>query len=100
MPYVALGPASRESRLAAADARWDAILCRRPDLGPAVALQRQLLGLVIELTDTFEHGRLPRLSLPAKYLAAKLAGGTPILIGEPIPMPVAHLKPALLQLCD
>ena len=89
MPYVALAPATRESRLAAAGARWDALLAVRPDLEPAVALQRQLIGLVVDLADTIEHGRLPRLSLPPKYLAAKLGRGVPALAGEPIPLPVA-----------
>jgi len=64
MPFLALEPASRESRLAEAAARWDALLAARPDLEPAVALQRQLIGLVVELAQTIEHGRLPRLSLP------------------------------------
>ena len=64
MPFLALEPTSRESRLAEAAARWDALLTARPDLEPAVALQRQLIGLVVELAQTIEHGRLPRLSLP------------------------------------
>jgi len=59
-------------------------------LEPAVALQRQLIGLVVELAQTIEHGRLPRLSLPPKYLAAKLSSGVPALAGEPIPLPVAR----------
>ena len=79
MPFLALEPTSRESRLAEAAARWDALLTARPDLEPAVALQRQLIGLVVELAQTIEHGRLPRLSLPPKYLAAKLARGVPAL---------------------
>src|SRR5713226_7052103 len=100
MPFLTLEAVSRESRLAEAAARWDALLAARPDLEPAVALQRQLIGLVVELAQTIEHGRLPRLSLPPKYLAAKLARGVPALAGEPIPLPVPALAPALLQLCD
>ena len=100
MPFVALAPASRESRLALAAARWTAILEAQPDLAPAVALQRRLIGLVVDLTEVIEHGRLPKLSLPPKYLAAKLARGVPVLAGEPIPLPVAALKPTLLRLCE
>jgi len=100
MPFVALEPATRQSRLAEASRRWDALLAVRPDLAPAIALQRQLIGPVVELTDVIEHGRLPRLSLPPKYLAAKLARGVPALAGEPIPLPVAVLKPTLLRLCE
>ena len=104
MPYVALDSGSlhgarREARdLAAAD-RWAALLSLRPELQPAVALQHELLGLVTDLVEVIERGRLPRLSLPARYIAAKLQRGVPALTGEPIPLPVPLLKPALLALC-
>src|SRR5262245_34912380 len=100
MPHVALEPTSRQSRLAAAGERWAAILAIRPDLEPAIQLQQRLLGLVGDLGDRLAEKPLPRLSLPPRYLAAKLKGGTPALAGEPIPLPVAALKPTLLQLCD
>ncbi len=100
MAFVALEPATRESRLRAATLRWDALVAVRPDLLPAVALQRELIGLVVDLADAIEHGRLPRLSLPPKYLAAKLARGVPAFAGEPIPLPVTVLKPTLLRLCE
>jgi FdhE protein len=100
MPPVALEPATRQSRLAEATRRWDALQAAQPDLAPAVDLQRQLLGLVIDLMDVIEGGRLPRLSLPPKYLAAKLARGVPALSGEPIPLPVSVLTPTLIRLCE
>jgi FdhE protein len=100
MPYVALAPVSRESRLHTAGARWAAMLAARAELGPAIALQRDLLLIVADLSNTLERGRLPKLSLPPKYLAAKLAHGTPALVGEPIPIPVPVLKPGLGRLCD
>jgi FdhE protein len=100
MSYVGLAPGTRRSRLALAASRWDSILLARPDLAPAVDLQRKLIGLVINLTATLEAGRLPKLSLPSRYLAAKLKKGIPALAGEPIPMPTAVLKPVLLQLCE
>ncbi len=100
MPPVALEPATRQSRLAEATRRWDLLQAAQPDLAPAVDLQRQLLGLVIDLMDVIDRGRLPRLSLPPKYLAAKLARGVPALAGEPIPLPVPVLKPTLIRLCE
>jgi FdhE protein len=100
MPYVALAPATRQIRSALAAARWDAIVGDRPDLEPAVALQRKLLSLVSDAADLIDQGRLPRLSLPPRYLAAKLSRGIPALTGEPIPIPSLVLKPFLLALCD
>ena len=105
MAYVALGSgllndSTRESRDLAAANRWAALLSLRPELEPAVALQHELLAQVTDLVELIERGRLPRLSLPGRYLAAKLQRGVPALAGEPIPLPVPLLKPALLRLCD
>lgn len=100
MPYVTLPAVSRVDRLAVARSRWDAILRVRPDLLPAIALQRSLLEPVIDLTDTLLQGRLPRLSLPPKYVAAKLDKQIPALAAEPIPLPVAAVRPTLLELCQ
>lgn len=75
-------------------------MAARPDLEPAVVLQRRLLKLVSDLARAIEHGRLPRLSMPPKYLAAKLGRGVPVLAGEPIPLPIPILGPALPRFCD
>lgn len=99
MPYVALAQATRKARETVAATRWDALLSLRPELHPAVALQRDLLTCVADVAEVIEGGRLPRLSLPPRYLAAKLGRGVPALFGEPIPLPVPILKPALLGLC-
>src|SRR5260370_21966331 len=99
MPYVATRRVSREERLTSAEARWSAILAARPDLEPALDLQRRLITEVVDLADAIERGRLPRLSLPPKYVAAKLSGGVPALSGEPIPLPVDVLTRPLLRLC-
>src|SRR5262245_53867719 len=99
MPYVPQSPANGDAVLETAERRWRALLDARPDLEPAVALQRRLLGLVIELQRTVEAGRLPRLSLPSKYLAAKLARGVPVLSAEPIPLPTRTLASTLEALC-
>jgi len=100
MPHVLIPAISRQNQADLAERRWRAVLAGRPDLAPALDLQRRLLGLVSDLAATLEAGRLPRLSLPPKYLAAKLARGVPVLAGEPIPLPVAALRPALGQLCE
>ena len=100
MPFVTVPAVSRSNLLNSAERRWRAIREIRPDLEPALTLQRQLLTLVIDLAGTLDRGRLPKLSLPPKYTAAKLTRGVPVLAGEPIPVPVPVLTPALLQLCD
>src|SRR6185436_7273041 len=47
--------------------RWDDLRAARPDLVPAVDLQQNLLRIVVAAAEAIE-GRLPRLSLPPKYL--------------------------------
>jgi len=100
MAYVRIEAISREKLLNSAEDRWRSIAAARPDLAPALALQRALLTLVVDLAAVIDAGRLPRLSLPPKYLAAKLARGVPMLAGEPVPVPVRVLLPTLGQLCD
>jgi FdhE protein len=100
MPYVPIPRISRENLMISAEHRWRAVLEARPDLEPALRLQQRLLGLVISLTGTLEGGRLPKLSLPPKYLAAKLARGVPVFAGEPIPLPVPVFTQTLVGLCD
>jgi FdhE protein len=100
MAYVTIQALSRENLLDSARQRWQVIREARPDLEPALALQGELLTRLIDLAAALAKGRLPRLSLPPKYLAAKLTRGVPALAGEPIPLPVPVLTPTLFQLCD
>jgi FdhE protein len=100
MPHVTVPPAPPPDLLGIAERRWNALAAARPDLAPAVTLQRQLLGIVIDLAATLDSRPLPRLSLPPKYIAAKLTRGVPAFAGEPIPLPVPVLGPAVLSLCD
>jgi len=99
MPYVLIPTPTPEELDAVASGRWTAIVTDRPELGSAVELQRRLLDRVIALRRALEKGRLPRLSLPGRYIAAKLDRGVPALAGEPIPLPVAVLTDTLLDLC-
>ena len=72
----------------------------RPDLAPALDLQRTLLSRDIELMDLFLAGGLPRLSLPGRYLAAKLRDGIPALHQEPVPIPQQLLTLAMRDFCE
>src|SRR4029453_2989360 len=96
MPYIHLPPTAREELETTADQRWNAVLAARPELGPAVALQRRLPAFVLDLKQTLEGSAVPRLSLPPKYSTAKLARGVPALAGEPIPLPIPILTGASL----
>ena len=100
MAYVAISGVKRADLTENAEARWQALRETRADLAPALDLQRALLTLVSDLADKLDGGRLPRLSLPPRYLAAKLARGVPVFVGEPIPLPVPLLAPALVRFCD
>ena len=100
MAYVTIQALSRENLLDSARQRWQVIRDSRPDLEPALALQGELLTRLIDLAAALAKGRLPRLSLPPKYLAAKLTRGVPALAGEPIPLPVPVLTPTLFPLCS
>jgi FdhE protein len=99
MAYVALEPATRLSLQASAAARWEAVSRSQPHLGPAVALQRELVGLQITLLDAVENNGVPELPLGPDEVGAKLVRGVPAIAGEPIRLPEAILGPALLEFC-
>src|ERR1044071_5753077 len=99
MGHVAV-PDGHSDLLETAERRWAAIADARPDLAPAAALQRRLLALMLDLATPIAARGLPRLSLPPKYLAAKLARGVPVFAGEPIPLPVPVLGSTLRSMCD
>lgn len=98
MPYVDVVGGNRASRDALANARWAAMLAAKPDLAPAISLQRKLIALVLDLSEALGAGRPPRLSLPHRYVTTKLRSGIPALVGEPIPVPVEALAPTLSRL--
>ena len=100
MPLVTVDTRTRDALQLTSERRWQALRTARPDLSPAVDLQQRLLTIVVEAAYAIASGRLPRLSLPPKYLSAKLARGVPIFAGEPIPVPLELLRASLLRLCD
>jgi FdhE protein len=99
MPLVTVPRPTAEQLQEISTRRWDELRAARPDLAPAVDLQERLLTIVLSAARAIE-GKLPRLSLPPRYLDAKLKRGVPILTGEPIPLPLQVLKSSFLKLCD
>lgn len=83
-----------------AEARWLAILEQRPDLEPAVALQRILIGRVLQAHSALAADHLPDVEFPPRYLALKVARGVPILHDEQLPVPHTALAPLLVPLAQ
>src|SRR5262245_51119045 len=100
MTYAAVVAGTRSDLLEMAEGRWQSIRDGRPELAPALELQRQLVTIVADLETGLAHGRMPRLSLPPRYWMAKLGLAVPVSAGEPIPLPIPVLRPTLLRLCD
>jgi hypothetical protein len=100
MPYVPISGAKPADLRESAERRWRAIREIRPELAAALDLQERLLAIVMDVSAAVETGRVPRLSLPPGYLAVKLGSGVPAFAGEPIPLPIPVLAPALVRLCE
>jgi len=100
MPYVPVVSVDGAALLASAERRWAAIASARPDLAPAVDLQRRLIGIVVRLTAALKDHDQPTLSSLPNDVAARLARGVPALASEPIPLPAATLTAPLLELCS
>lgn len=83
-----------------ADVRWLAILEQWPDLEPAVALQRVLIGRVLQAQGALAADPPSDVEFPPRYLALKVARGVPILHGEQLPAPHTALAPLLVPLAQ
>ena len=83
-----------------AEARWRQIRAARPDLAPAIDLQRSLVTRIIELGDALSQAEWPRFAKLPNDTAAKLERGVPLLRHESIPFPSALLAEALRDFCQ
>lgn len=80
-----------------AERRWQAILGARPDLQPAVALQRRLVARIAQADEALAADAV-RLPLePPAAIEARLAGGVPALRGCRAPLPVHVLVPLTID---
>ena len=93
-------PNSSADLLKRGEARWEQLLTERPDLAPAIDLQRALVTRLIELETVLERDGLSQLSLAPADISGKLARGIPVLRGEDISLPLALLGPLIVELCD
>ena len=98
MPYVTLSSIDPGELLGSAERRWRALEADRPDLKPAIDLQRALISTVLDVARAVDA--VPLAQLSPSYVAAKLARGVSAFTGEPIPFPVGALRAPLLKFCD
>jgi FdhE protein len=84
---------------ASLDRRLAELASAHPELGRALELQRTLLRRQIDMLDVFRQGGVPAVSLPPRYLAAKLKRSTPALHGEPVPLPSKVLELSAREYC-
>jgi len=83
-----------------AEHRWCETLQRRPDLEPAVELQRRIVTRTHELAAIIEQKLPVTLDLDPKQVAAKLRRHTPMLVGEAIVVDAGAIVPFVLGFCE
>ncbi len=83
-----------------AERQWRILLERRPDLEPAIAVQRRLLRRALTLGSKSHTFPAIPVTLTPDEVARKLSEGRPVLIGENIETDGAALTPYLLGFCD
>ncbi len=82
-----------------AETRWAAIAAARPELAPAIVVQRPMVVRTIRAVDRLRL-EPPALDLTPQRIAEKLGAGEPFLRGEAPVLPVALLTPLVLGACD
>ena len=88
-----------EALVRRAETRWADIAAARPDLVPAIAVQRPM---VIRTIRVVARLRLepPAVQLTRQRIADKLEAGEPLIRGEAAALPVQLLTPLVLEACD
>ena len=86
--------------LEVAELRWRETLDRRPDLEPAIEIQRRIVTRSQELTAVIDQKLPATLDLDPAQVAAKLCRQTPILVGEAIVVDARAVVPFVLGFCE
>ena len=83
-----------------AEARWQQVEAEWPDLAPAVALQRTLVRRITAVAEELDQRRwTPPFVEPSSILDC-LSAGRPLLLAQPVEVPMEIVQPALLDLCQ
>jgi FdhE protein len=83
-----------------AEARWAELASSRPDLEPAIAVQRSMVARTIDAVDQLGANEIAGITLEPALAATKLRAATPVLRGEVLALPTALLGPLVLHACD
>lgn len=83
-----------------AEVRWTELASTRPDLRPAIAMQRSLVTRTIDAVERLAAAEITDITLEPALAATKLRAATPVLRGEVLALPVELLGPLVLNACD
>ena len=72
-----------------AEVRWTELASTRPDLRPAIAMQRSLVGRTIDTVERLAATEITDITLEPALAATKLRAATPVLRGEVLALPVS-----------
>lgn len=91
---------SSTALLERAEARWAELASARPDLAPAIDMQRSMVSRTIDAVDRLGAAEIAGITLEPALAATKLRAATPVLRGEVLALPTELLGPLVLQACD
>ena len=83
-----------------AERQWREIIDRRPDLEPAVELQRRIVNRSLALAAVVDEQTPVTVGLGPTEVAAKLRQQLPILAGETIQLDAGAITPFVVGFCE
>ncbi len=83
-----------------AETRWTELAATRPDLEPAIAVQRPMVTRTIDAVDRLSATEIAGITLEPALAATKLRAASPVLRGEVLALPTEVLGPLVLHACD
>ena len=86
--------------LEVAERRWQEIMEGRPDLEPAIALQRRLVTRSLALEVVIDHQLPVTVDFDRIEVATKLQRKTPVFAGEAIAVDAGPVIPFVLGFCE
>ena len=86
--------------LSQAEERWQVLLGKRPNLAPAIAVQRALVTRSIDLGTQVDASFVPRPPQSSAALVARLSRGRSVIVDEPPELDAPRLEPFVLGFCD